>query len=36
MNCWKNLVAGSEYGIKAGQVGLRLVTKVDRRTIIAK
>ncbi|KAJ6800790.1 calpain-type cysteine protease ADL1 [Iris pallida] len=34
--CWEILVAGSEQGIEAGQVGLRLVTKGDRLTIVAK
>lgn len=34
--CWEILVAGSEQGIEAGQVGLRLVTKGDRMTIVAK
>ncbi|KAJ0020599.1 hypothetical protein Pint_31441 [Pistacia integerrima] len=31
--CWEILVAGSEQGIEAGQVGLRLITKGDRQTI---
>ncbi|XP_072998652.1 calpain-type cysteine protease ADL1 [Typha latifolia] len=34
--CWEILVAGSEQGIEAGQVGLRLVTKNDRLTTVAK
>ncbi|XP_008787933.1 calpain-type cysteine protease ADL1-like [Phoenix dactylifera] len=34
--CWEILVAGSEQGIEAGQVGLRLVTKGDRLTAVAK
>ncbi|KAG1342741.1 Calpain-type cysteine protease ADL1 [Cocos nucifera] len=34
--CWEILVAGSEQGIEAGQVGLRLVTKGDRLTTVAK
>jgi len=34
--CWEILVAGSEQGIEAGQVGLRLVTKSDRMTTVAK
>ncbi|KAE8735485.1 Calpain-type cysteine protease DEK1 [Hibiscus syriacus] len=34
--CWEILVAGSEQGIEAGQVGLRLITKGDRQTIVAK
>lgn len=34
--CWEILVAGSEQGIEAGQVGLRLVTKGDRMTTVAK
>ncbi|KAE8705679.1 Calpain-type cysteine protease DEK1 [Hibiscus syriacus] len=34
--CWEILVAGSEQGIEAGQVGLRLITKSDRQTIVAK
>ncbi|XP_042456933.1 calpain-type cysteine protease ADL1-like [Zingiber officinale] len=34
--CWEILVAGSEQGIEAGQVGLRLVSKGDRLTIVAK
>ncbi|KAL5976765.1 Calpain-type cysteine protease dek1 [Asimina triloba] len=34
--CWEILVAGSEQGIEAGQVGLRLVTKGDRQTTVAK
>ncbi|OVA06359.1 Peptidase C2 [Macleaya cordata] len=34
--CWEILVAGSEQGIEAGQVGLRLVTKGDRQTSVAK
>ncbi|XP_038983004.1 calpain-type cysteine protease ADL1-like [Phoenix dactylifera] len=35
-SCWEILVAGSEQGIEAGQVGLRLVTKGDRLTTVAK
>ncbi|XP_057422027.1 calpain-type cysteine protease DEK1-like isoform X3 [Lotus japonicus] len=34
--CWEILVAGSEQGIEAGQVGLRLITKGDRHTTVAK
>ncbi|ONK69723.1 uncharacterized protein A4U43_C05F26050 [Asparagus officinalis] len=34
--CWEILVAGSEQGIEAGQVGLRLVTKGDRMTTVSK
>lgn len=34
--CWEILVAGSEQGIEAGQVGIRLVTKSDRQTIVVK
>ncbi|XP_059628763.1 calpain-type cysteine protease DEK1 [Cornus florida] len=34
--CWEILVAGSEQGIEAGQVGLRLITKSDRQTTVAK
>ncbi|KAF3782219.1 Calpain-type cysteine protease [Nymphaea thermarum] len=34
--CWEILVAGSEQGIEAGQVGLRMVTKGDRQTTVAK
>ncbi|TYI34797.1 hypothetical protein ES332_A03G034500v1 [Gossypium tomentosum] len=34
--CWEILVAGSEQGIEAGQVGLRLITKGDRQTTAAK
>ncbi|KAH9329441.1 hypothetical protein KI387_001549 [Taxus chinensis] len=34
--CWEILVAGSEQGIEAGQVGLRLVTKGERQTTVAK
>lgn len=34
--CWEIVVAGSEQGIEAGQVGLRLVTKGDRMTTVAK
>ncbi|KAK9123371.1 hypothetical protein Sjap_012973 [Stephania japonica] len=34
--CWEILVAGAEQGIEAGQVGLRLVTKGDRQTTVAK
>ncbi|CAN6470699.1 unnamed protein product [Victoria cruziana] len=34
--CWEVLVAGSEQGIEAGQVGLRIVTKGDRQTTVAK
>lgn len=32
--CWEILVAGSEQGIEAGQVGLRLITKGDRHTAV--
>ncbi|XP_042517382.1 calpain-type cysteine protease DEK1-like [Macadamia integrifolia] len=34
--CWEILVAGSEQGIEAGQVGLRLVTKGDNQTTVTK
>ncbi|XP_065878809.1 calpain-type cysteine protease DEK1 [Euphorbia lathyris] len=34
--CWEMLVAGAEQGIEAGQVGLRLITKGDRQTTVAK
>ncbi|XXG56429.1 hypothetical protein AAC387_Pa03g3838 [Persea americana] len=34
--CWEILVAGSEQGIEAGQVGLRLITKGERQTTVAK
>ncbi|XP_057954854.1 calpain-type cysteine protease DEK1 [Malania oleifera] len=34
--CWEILVAGAEQGIEAGQVGLRLITKGDRHTTVAK
>lgn len=34
--CWEILVAGSEQGMEAGQVGLRLVSKGDRLTTVAK
>lgn len=34
--CWEILVAGAEQGIEAGQVGLRLITKGDRQTTVAK
>nr|GMD14906.1 calpain-type cysteine protease DEK1 [Ipomoea batatas] len=34
--CWEFLVAGSEQGIEAGQVGLRLITKGDRQTTVSK
>ncbi|KAF8395994.1 hypothetical protein HHK36_017605 [Tetracentron sinense] len=34
--CLEILVAGSEQGIEAGQVGLRLVTKGDRQTTVTK
>ncbi|XP_068636405.1 calpain-type cysteine protease DEK1-like isoform X1 [Aristolochia californica] len=34
--CWEILVAGAEQGIEAGQVGLKLVTKGDRQTTVAK
>ncbi|XP_073105600.1 calpain-type cysteine protease ADL1 isoform X2 [Elaeis guineensis] len=34
--CWEILVAGSEQGIEAGQIGLRLVTKGHRLTAVAK
>ncbi|KAM7259566.1 hypothetical protein ACFE04_015307 [Oxalis oulophora] len=30
--CWEILVAGSEQGIEAGQVGLRLIVKGDKQT----
>ncbi|CAN0887743.1 Calpain-type cysteine protease DEK1 [Linum grandiflorum] len=35
-NCWEILVAGAEQGIEAGQVGLRLITKGERQTTVAK
>ncbi|KAL1803034.1 calpain-type cysteine protease DEK1 isoform X1 [Daucus carota subsp. sativus] len=34
--CWEIFVAGSEQGIEAGQVGLRMITKGDRQTTVAK
>uniref|UniRef100_A0A7N1A3N3 Protein DEFECTIVE KERNEL 1 n=1 Tax=Kalanchoe fedtschenkoi TaxID=63787 RepID=A0A7N1A3N3_KALFE len=34
--CWEILVAGSEQGIEAGQVGLKLITKGERQTTVAK
>lgn len=34
--CWEILVAGSEQGIEAGQVGLRLITKGDGQTTVSK
>ncbi|KAK7318765.1 hypothetical protein RJT34_03472 [Clitoria ternatea] len=34
--CWEIFVAGSEQGIEAGQVGLRLITKGDRQTTVAR
>ena len=34
--CLEFLVAGSEQGIEAGQVGLRLITKGDRHTTVTK
>ncbi|KAJ1405412.1 Peptidase C2, calpain, catalytic domain [Sesbania bispinosa] len=34
--CWEILVAGSEQGIEAGQVGIRLITKGDRQTTVVK
>ncbi|XP_043690975.1 calpain-type cysteine protease DEK1-like [Telopea speciosissima] len=34
--CWEILVAGSEQGIEAGQVGLRLVTKGNNQSTVAK
>ncbi|WCJ28805.1 calpain-type cysteine protease family [Euphorbia peplus] len=34
--CWEILVAGAEQGMEAGQVGLRLITKGDRQTTVAK
>ncbi|GAB2286981.1 Calpain-type cysteine protease dek1 [Dionaea muscipula] len=34
--CLEFLVAGSEQGIEAGQVGLKLITKGDRQTTVAK
>ncbi|XP_078428400.1 calpain-type cysteine protease family [Wolffia australiana] len=34
--CWEILVAGGEQGFESGQVGLRLVTKGDRTTTVAK
>ncbi|PHT29551.1 hypothetical protein CQW23_30842 [Capsicum baccatum] len=32
--CWEFLVAGSEQGIEAGQVRLRLITKTDKQTTV--
>ncbi|PHT97403.1 Calpain-type cysteine protease DEK1 [Capsicum chinense] len=32
--CWEFLLAGSEQGIEAGQVGLRLITKTDKQTTV--
>lgn len=34
--CWEIVVAGSEQGIEAGQVGLKLITKGERQTTVAK
>ncbi|CAA7410324.1 unnamed protein product [Spirodela intermedia] len=34
--CWEILVAGAEQGFESGQVGLRVVTKGDRSTTVAK
>lgn len=34
--CWEILVAGSEQGIEAGQVGLRLITKGERQSTVAR
>lgn len=34
--CWEIIVAGSEQGIEAGQVGLRLITRGDRQTTVSK
>ncbi|KAL5708598.1 Calpain-type cysteine protease dek1 [Ranunculus cassubicifolius] len=34
--CWEILVAGSEQGMESGQVGLRLVTKGERQTTVAR
>lgn len=34
--CWEILIAGAEQGMEAGQVGLRLVTKGQRLTTVAK
>ncbi|XP_076889282.1 calpain-type cysteine protease DEK1-like [Bidens hawaiensis] len=34
--CWEILVAGSEQGIEAGQVGLRLITKGDGQSTVLK
>ncbi|KAG2675265.1 hypothetical protein I3843_13G154700 [Carya illinoinensis] len=34
--CWEILVAGSEQGIEAGQVGIRVITKGDRQTTVAR
>lgn len=34
--CWEVLVAGSEQGIEAGLVGLRLITKGERQTTVAR
>ncbi|KAM3302566.1 hypothetical protein P3S67_017068 [Capsicum chacoense] len=31
---WEFLVAGSEQGIEAGQVRLRLITKTDKQTTV--
>ncbi|PHT32877.1 Calpain-type cysteine protease DEK1 [Capsicum baccatum] len=32
--CWEFLVAGSEQGIEAGQVGLGLITKTNKQTTV--
>ncbi|KAL0853272.1 hypothetical protein Bca101_058424 [Brassica carinata] len=34
--CWEVLVAGSEQGVEAGLVGLRLITKGERQTTVAR
>ncbi|KAH0895228.1 LOW QUALITY PROTEIN: hypothetical protein HID58_057657, partial [Brassica napus] len=34
--CWEILVAGSEQGIEAGLVGLRLITKGEKQTTVAR
>ncbi|XP_047321349.1 calpain-type cysteine protease DEK1-like [Impatiens glandulifera] len=34
--CWEVLVAGSEQGMEAGQVGIRLITKGERQTTVSK
>ena len=34
--CWEFLVAGSEQGIEAGQVGLKVIIKGDRQTAVVR